>query len=328
MKEIKITRIKKNMKKKNTRFPALKLAVVAMLTILNAQLSTLHAQGTTAFTYQGRLFDGTNPANGSYDFMFTANDALTNGSVVGGPVTNAAVIVTNGLFTTPVDFGQGTFNGNARYLGIYIKIHTNTGGHLALSPLQPITPAPYSLYAPNAGTANLAVNVSATGPVVAPSLNVGQSNILGAVNSTIAGGAYNVASGNYDSIAGGYGNVASSNSATIGGGSYNLAIGNGALVSGGMSNIVQGNISIGPCGLFFLTPDYSWIAGGTGNANSGWCSGMGGYYNQINNGAYYAIIAGGEYNTIQCEANESVISGGTRNTIQTGASDSTIGGGL
>jgi len=29
----------------------------------------VHAQ-TTEFTYQGRLIDGTNPANGQYDFQF------------------------------------------------------------------------------------------------------------------------------------------------------------------------------------------------------------------------------------------------------------------
>ena len=44
---------------------------------LNPQLSTLNrlAQGTTAFTYQGRLNAGANAANGSYDMTFAVYDA-------------------------------------------------------------------------------------------------------------------------------------------------------------------------------------------------------------------------------------------------------------
>ena len=40
---------------------------LAVLSPLNAQLSTARAQGT-AFTYQGQLRNGTNAANGSYSF--------------------------------------------------------------------------------------------------------------------------------------------------------------------------------------------------------------------------------------------------------------------
>jgi hypothetical protein len=45
--------------------------VPALLAIstLSPQLSTAHAQGT-AFTYQGRLYDGTNAAAGNYDLHF------------------------------------------------------------------------------------------------------------------------------------------------------------------------------------------------------------------------------------------------------------------
>jgi len=44
-------------------------ALLALLSTINLQLSTARAQGT-AFTYQGRLNDGPNPANGTYDFQF------------------------------------------------------------------------------------------------------------------------------------------------------------------------------------------------------------------------------------------------------------------
>ena len=46
---------------------------LALLSTLNPQLSTLFAQGT-AFTYQGRLLEGTNLANGSHDLRFILFD--------------------------------------------------------------------------------------------------------------------------------------------------------------------------------------------------------------------------------------------------------------
>jgi hypothetical protein len=50
---------------KNHLFGLLALSVCL---VLNSQTSILHAQGT-AFTYQGRLNDGANPASGTYDLF-------------------------------------------------------------------------------------------------------------------------------------------------------------------------------------------------------------------------------------------------------------------
>jgi hypothetical protein len=44
-------------------------SILCLLTTLSAQLST-YGQGT-AFTYQGRLNNGANPANGGYDLTFS-----------------------------------------------------------------------------------------------------------------------------------------------------------------------------------------------------------------------------------------------------------------
>ena len=91
----------------------------------------------TAFTYQGKLSAGGQPANGS---------------VVGGPLTNSATGVTNGLFTVLLDFRTNIFTGDARWLAIEVK--TNGGGtFILLTPRQQLTPTPYALYAPTAGTA-------------------------------------------------------------------------------------------------------------------------------------------------------------------------------
>ena len=48
-----------------------------LLSILGPALSVAHGQGT-AYTYQGRFNEGTNPANGSYVFRFTIWPRLLN----------------------------------------------------------------------------------------------------------------------------------------------------------------------------------------------------------------------------------------------------------
>src|SRR5438445_1324079 len=92
------------------------LLALALFSILNPGVSTLFAQ-TTAFTYQGKLNSGANPANGNYDLRFTIYD--TNNppdTVIAGPITNSATSVSNGLFTVTLDFGAGVFTGPDRWL--------------------------------------------------------------------------------------------------------------------------------------------------------------------------------------------------------------------
>jgi len=118
------------------------------------------AQGT-AFHYQGRLKDGGVPAAGVYDFRFRlATDPL--GSVY---LTEALSVdgvgVTNGLFSTTLDFGVGVFSGVPVWLEVAVRTH-GTGELTVLSPLQPIQPVPYAIFAGNAGTA-----YAVSGPVPA-----------------------------------------------------------------------------------------------------------------------------------------------------------------
>lgn len=97
------------------------------------------------FTYQGSLKEGGNPANGQYEFQFVLYDAPTGGNMISMPITYGNQAVTNGLFTVQLDFGPGAFNGEARYLDTSVR---QTGGtYTDLSPRQPITPAPYALFA-------------------------------------------------------------------------------------------------------------------------------------------------------------------------------------
>ncbi|MEI7807973.1 MAG: hypothetical protein WCJ07_05765, partial [Verrucomicrobiota bacterium] len=136
--------------------------LTAVSFLLNACLSPLsiaHAQGT-AFTYQGRLNDANGPATGIYDLQFGIYDAASNGSAVGsGAVTNAAVPVTNGLFTVTLDFGYGVFDGTARWLEIGVQPAGGTN-FATLTPRQNITPAPYAIAAASAITVSGTVNAS------------------------------------------------------------------------------------------------------------------------------------------------------------------------
>ena len=134
------------------------------------------AQGT-AFAYQGQLQRGGSPANGLYDFTFElfANSA-TNSGQIGGIVTNLAVGVTNGLFTSTVDFGAEVFTGASYWLAIGVR--TNGGTNFtALSPLQELAPTPYAMFAPNAGAAASAASVAGSNIVG----NIGCANLPASV---------------------------------------------------------------------------------------------------------------------------------------------------
>jgi len=111
---------------------------------------SLRAQGT-AFNYQGQLSSGGNPANGSYDLAFSLFSS-TNlaASIVAGPITNSAVAVTNGLFTTTLDFGAGIFSGINYWLEIAVRTN-GAVGFTKLAPRQPLLPVPYAIFA---GTAS------------------------------------------------------------------------------------------------------------------------------------------------------------------------------
>jgi hypothetical protein len=100
----------------------------------------------SGFTYQGRLKDGATPAEGPYDFQFSLYDEPTDGTLVSDPFIQPDQQVTEGLFTVLLDFGGSPFNGDARYLEISVR-PVGGGEHTILSPRQPITPAPYALYA-------------------------------------------------------------------------------------------------------------------------------------------------------------------------------------
>ena len=72
--------------------------------------------------------NGGSLVNGSYDLAFTLYNTNSTGVPIAGPVTNRAIAVTNGLFTTTVDFGPGYFNatGTNNWLSISVSLEKDS----------------------------------------------------------------------------------------------------------------------------------------------------------------------------------------------------------
>jgi hypothetical protein len=261
------------------------------------------AQGT-AFTYQGRLASGGSPATGSYDLEFALFNAPTNGTQVANSVTNLAVGVTNGLFTTTVDFGSA-YTGSALWLQLGVR-PSGGGNFTLLTTLQPLTPVPYALYAEtsgsssgpggaagnawsingNAGTSPASTNFLGTTDFAPLELWVdgarafrlepglyGSPNVIGGdVLSSATAGA------TASTIGGGSGNTVGGSGSTVGGGSYNTASGQSAAVGGGNQNSV--------------TSDYSTIGGGIYNQATARDTVVGGGYDNLASGKF-STVAGG-----------------------------------
>lgn len=124
----------------------------------------------TGFTYQGRLTDAGNPANGSYDLRFVLYDAETGGNQVGIIVAKEDVTVTGGFFAVLLDFGD-VFDGNVYFLTIEVRpgASATTAAYTVLSPRLPITPTPNALFARRVGNFSSpgGLAVTATGPAAA-----------------------------------------------------------------------------------------------------------------------------------------------------------------
>ena len=150
-----------------------------------ATCSRSFAQGT-AFTYQGSLMKGGLPANGSYDLTFTLFNTNSSGSAIAGPVTNSATAVSNGLFTTTIDFGAGVFAGSNYWLEIAVQ--TNGGsGFTTLAPRQPVTPTPYAIYSANAGSASTATTATTAGSATSAASATTANNFSGSLAGDVTG---------------------------------------------------------------------------------------------------------------------------------------------
>jgi hypothetical protein len=337
--------------------PSFVLAVLASLSTINPQLSA--STLGTAFTYQGKLTNGGQTAQGIYDFRFAIFDSAGGDNLVAGPITNSAVGVTNGLFIVTLDFGTNVFSGDARWLEIGVR--TNGSSSFAtLLPRQALTPSPYALYAPNAGfagTAKLADSV-APGSITGTALAVGAVDssriadgtiVSSNLSPTLLANTFWRLDGNSGTTAGTQFVGTSDNQSMelkvnnqralrvepnsygtpnwIGGSSINSVDEGvaGATIGGGGALNLFGRNYTNRVAAFLGT-----IAGGGGNMllpGADMSAVGGGYYNTLE-GTFSSVIAGGGWNSILSEANLSAVGGGQYNSILPGADYSTIAGGV
>ena len=103
-----------------------------------------------AFTYQGRLNDNGQAANGTYDFqayIFTAAE----GGILLGQHSSLGTAVANGLFQLEVQVDPNIFNsGGQRWLEIWVSA-AGENNWITLTPRQEIMPVPQAIYAQYAG---------------------------------------------------------------------------------------------------------------------------------------------------------------------------------
>jgi hypothetical protein len=235
--------------------------LVAALFVIVCAPGNLFAQGT-AFTYQGHLNAGGFPASGNYDLSFALYNAGLGGASVGGPITNAATVVSNGLFTTTLDFGAAPFDGSARWLEIGVRTNGDTGDFALLSPRQFLASSPYAVRAGIASAFTGAVADSQLTPNIAR-LSGSSQSFSGQVN-------FNNASNTFAGNGAGLSNL---NASAISSGTLSEARlpGTVAMRSGG--NIFQGNQLIPSNSVAIGTLSVSRPLNIRGNGDSGeWVS--------------------------------------------------------
>ncbi len=126
-----------------------KMTVAALLAACTLCAAGSFAQTVqpTTFTYQGSLKQNEDQYTGSADLRFRLFDAPSNGVQVGSTQEALGVSVVNGAFTVNLDFGAAAFTGSQRFLEVQIR--TGTSAYSTLSPRQPLTSAPYAIWAKN-----------------------------------------------------------------------------------------------------------------------------------------------------------------------------------
>jgi hypothetical protein len=306
------------MKTNITQHSARLLRFVSASALALAFTATALAQGTTAFTYQGRLNDGANPATGTYDLRFTLYDTAGGPGTAGSPVPKLGTGVTNGLFTVTLDFGAGLFNGAARWLEIAAKTN-GAATYVTLTPRQALTPTPYALFAPSAGSLSGNVNQAFTGtvsfsPPAGPPFAVGSTNAVANLNADLLDGRH---AASFWQLGGNAGTTPGSFLGTTDNQPLELRV-NGALA-------LRLEYA-GTAGIFGL-PYPNLIAGSSSVINSLGSSIGGGDVNQIAGAADFSFLGGGDHNTIAANSTRAFLGGGGEGTIGTNSTYAFLGGG-
>ena len=280
----------------------------------------------TAFSYQGRLTENGQPANGIFDFQFRLLDAESGGNPVGTTQYKEDVAVSKGLFTIPqLDFGNGSINGESRWLEVGVRPGDSTEAFTLLLPNQLLTAVPYALYALNTSS----VLGTSTPTALEFKVNNVRALLISPADQSpnlIGGSAYNsVGPGVSGAFIGGGGSILTRNQVldsfgTVGGGAWNQAGDGSGTVDDHFCATVGGGARNNALGA------YSTVSGGHQNNAWGKESSIGG---GLNNGTVepYATVAGGEGNTAYNDAAAKLAEEGGANLRDSGK-ESFVGGGF
>src|SRR5829696_2059893 len=157
----------------------MKILCVSLTLAALCVAGTLAAPMGTAFTYQGRLNDGGQPANNVYDLTFTLHDDAVSAAGIGTYIILTAVPVTNGFFSVELnangEFGTSAFNGQARWLQIGVRSNSANAfsNFTFLSPRQALNCAPQALFAANVADGAITTSKLANGAIQANNLAAG-----------------------------------------------------------------------------------------------------------------------------------------------------------
>ncbi len=140
----------------------------------------------SAFSYQGELQQGGQPANGQFDFSFALFDVDTGGSPLGSAIELQDVRVVNGIFTVQLDFGISPFAGDQLWLEIEVGPDVATQPLEPLLPRQPVSAVPYALHAEFVAMGSVGSGEIASGAV--GSAQIDESQVQQRIQGTCSAG--------------------------------------------------------------------------------------------------------------------------------------------
>ncbi|HET8678167.1 MAG TPA: hypothetical protein VFO63_20360, partial [Blastocatellia bacterium] len=257
---------------------------VSLSLLLGLILTTTAYAQTSAFTYQGRLTDSANPADGIFDMQFKLFDTATVGTGIqqGATITKGTVQVTNGVFDVELDFGAGVFTGAGRFLEISLRPAGSPDPRTILSPRQPVTSAPYAVRSATAGaadTATNATNASQLGGIAASGFIQNSASQQASTHFNISGN-------------GTVGGLLSANAVNATA-QYNLN-GSRVLIAGGTGNLFVG-LNAGAANTTGANNSFfgrdAGQANQTGSANA-FFGAAAGIFNTASNNAFFGALAG------------------------------------
>jgi trimeric autotransporter adhesin len=344
-----------------TRIPRIPLIVWLVLLV-----APRGAAADSAFRYQGILTAGSQPASGLYDLAFSLHPAPDGIEQLSSPLTNSAIALQDGLFTTDLDFGITPFTGADLWLEIQVRPTAGDDPFVTLNPRQRLAPTPYALHAfaaQNSAQADVALSVppdSVTALQIAPESITGDrlanAQVVRSLNGLRdelllhAGDNLSLSTtGNSLTFTGSYDWSLTGNADTLPGKNFvgtsdpqplefkvnnNRALRLEPTSFATVVNVIGGSsgnfVRPGTTGATIAGGGAVYPAGSGDFANAvhaEFGTIGGGYANWIGTNAPAATIAGGHLNSIERDAAEATIGGGLQNKIAEGAFRANIAGG-